>query len=199
MAFAVTDIVVGPLRIYTAPVGTTLPVDTLAEDAAWPAGWAEIAYTKEPLTMAVEIETFDVMVEQSQSPVSVRITGQKLEFETILAEFRTQNMAYALGGTHTAVTPPGAGTEGLETFTMGGEMFPGERAWGFEGKMYSSAGTAYPIRVFIYRGIVSEGGELEFSKSDYAGIPLKIRALADTARAVGQQLFRVARVLPPTS
>jgi hypothetical protein len=195
-----TDILIGPLKIYCATLGTTLPSDTLAEDAAWPAGWTQIAFTKEGLTMASEFETLDIEVEEALSPVHRRKTKETLTFETVLAEFTTQNLAYALDGTHTATTAPTISTEGLETFTLGGSRFLTERMWGFEGKLFSRDGvTAVPVRFYIWRAAAEAGGELEFSKGDYAGIPLKLMALADTSKAVGQQLFKIARVLPQTN
>lgn len=197
MAIAVTDILAGPMKIFNAPVGTTVPANTLAEGAAWPAGWTEIAYTKEPLKVSYEIETFNIRVEQALSDVARRKTDENVMFETVLAEFRTQSMALAFGGTHTQVTAPAVGVEGIEEFTVGGQIFMSERAWGFEGVLYNNAGdTGYPARVIIYRATIDEGGEMEFSKEDYAGIPLKIKALADTSKTVGAQLFRVFRSLP---
>lgn len=200
MTLLVTDILAGPARIYTAPVGTTLPIDTLAEDAAWPAGWVEIGYTKEPLTIAAETEVFDIEVEQSRAPVATRIIGQTLTIETVMAEMKLQQMAWAQGvGEYTLTTPPGAATEGLEVLTIGGEFAPTERAWGFEGKTFSLNGAAaYPIRVFVYRGVGQGNLELEFSKADYTGVTLNIKGLADTTKAVGAQLMRVARVIAPT-
>lgn len=194
------DILIGPLKIYTAALATTAPADTLAEDGAWPAGWTQIAYTKEALTIASEFESLDIEVEEAMSPVHRRKIKESCTFETVLAEFTTQNLAYALDGTHTATTAATSSVEGLETFTLGGNRFLTERMWGFEGKFYSRDGTVVmPVRLIIYRASAESGGELEFSKSDYAGIPLKIMALADTSKAVGQQLFKVARVLPITT
>jgi hypothetical protein len=195
-----TDILIGPLKIFTAPLGTTLPVDTLAEDAAWPAGWVQLAYTKESLKMSYEMEALEVEVEEAYSAVHRRKTKETLKFETVLAEFTTQNLAYAFDGTHTADTAPGASTEGLESFVAGGKRFFTERLWGFEGKLFSRDGaTAVPVRLFVWRAVAETGGELEFGKAQYSGIPLKMVALADTSKALGQQLFRIARVLPQTN
>jgi hypothetical protein len=194
-----TDILIGPLKIYVAALGTTLPSDTLAEDAAWPSGWTQVAFTKEPLTLASEFESLDIEVEEAMSPIHRRKMKESCTFETVLAEFTTQNLAYALDGTHTATTAPTTTTEGVETFTLGGNRFLTERMWGFEGKFHNRDGTvALPVRLYIWRGSAESGGELEFSKSDYAGIPLKIMALADTSKTVGQHLFKIVRVLPET-
>lgn len=195
-----TDILVGPLKIFCAPLGTTLPSDALAEDAAWPAGWVQIAYTKESLKMASEFEKLAITVEEALSPIHFRKTGESLKFETVLAEFTTQNMAYALDGVHAQPTAPSGAVEGLETFTLGGNRFLTERAWGFEGKMFNRAGdVAVPVRIYVWRATAEAGGQLEFSKSEYSGIPLKLEALADTSKAAGQQLFKISRTLPLTS
>ena len=195
-----TNILIGPLKIFNAALGTTTPTDTLAEDAAWPAEWTQVAFTKESLKMSAEFESLDIEVEEAMSPVHRRKIKESCKFETVMAEFTTQNLAYALDGTHTETVAPGASTEGVETFTLGGSRFLTERMWGFEGKLYNRAGdVAVPVRFYIWRGSAEAGGELEFGKSDYAGIPLKIMALADTSKAVGQQLFKVVRVLAATN
>lgn len=199
MPIKVSDIMIGPMKIFTSAIGTVFPVDTLTEDAAWPSGWTQLAYTKEGLKMAYEYETLDIEVEEAYSPVHRRKVKESLSLETVLAEFTTQNLAYAFDGTHTEVTAPTLTAEGLETFTMGGQRFLTERQWGFEGKLLNSDGSvAVPVRLFVWRAAADAGGELEFMKSDYSGIPLKLIALTDTSKPIGQQLFKIARVLPET-
>jgi hypothetical protein len=68
--------------------------------------------------------------------------------------------------------------------------------YAFEGEWVDDAGVTWPIRCFIWRGTPTEGGELEFSKSDYTeGTPLKIGALGDLTKVKGKQLFKMQRIV----
>ena len=51
-----------------------------------------------------------------------------------------------------------------------------------------------PARVFFYKATAELNGKLEFSRKAAAGIPLTVRALADTSKAVGKQLMIVQLV-----
>jgi hypothetical protein len=190
------DIIVGPARIFYAPVGTVLPADSLAYGAAWasPAAWVEIALTKTPVSMNRELATFQVMVEQSTLPVKRVATEETVAFETTLAELTGGYLALAMEGTNTP-TAAGASQVGKEELLAGGEAFLSERTWAIEAMYVTSANVKFPIRLQIYRATAILNGQLTFGKADSAGIPLRIDALGDLTKTVGQQLFRFQKVL----
>ena len=190
------DIIIGPARIFSAPIGTALPADSVAYGATWasPVGWEEIALTKTPLTMNRDLSTTDVMVEQSTLPVKRVATEEKVSFETTLAELTADLLKLAMGGTVTD-TAAGAAQVGKEELVSGGSAILAERTWAVEGVYTTTAGVNFPIRLQIYRATAVLNGELSFGKEDSAGIPLKIDALGDLSKAVGAQLFKFQKVL----
>ena len=95
----------------------------------------------------------------------------------------------ALGSTSTiSTTAAGAGQKGYSQFAFGGEVNLPVYAFGFEGFTLDANNNKLPKRIFVYRASFSLGGNLEFTKRAAAGIPLKIRAWADTSQTAGQQL-----------
>lgn len=190
------DIIIGPARIFSAPIGTALPADSVAYGAAWasPVGWEEIALTKTPFTMNRDLSTVDVMVEQSTLPVKRVATEEKVSFETTLAELTADLLKLAMGGTVTD-TAAGAAQVGKEELVAGGQAILEERTWAVEGVYTTTAGVNFPIRIQIWRATAVLNGELTFGKADSAGIPLKIDALGDLSKPVGEQLFKFQKVL----
>ena len=189
------DIIIGPARIFYAPIGEALPDETTIEyGEAWGGNWEEIALTKTPFTMNRDLSTVDVMVEQSTLPVKRVATEEKVAFETTLAELTADYLQLAMEGTVTD-TAAGAAQVGMEELEAGGQAILTERTWAVEGLYTTTAGVNFPIRIQIYRATAVLNGELTFGKADSAGIPLRIDALGDLSKAVGKQLFKVQKVL----
>jgi hypothetical protein len=187
------DIIIGPARVFYAPIGTALPDDDLAYGAAWTGDWETIAQTLTPFTMNRDLTTVDVMIEQSTLPVKRVATEEKVSFETSLAELTGTHLQLAMEGENT-VTAAGAGQVGKEVLLAGGQATLTERTWAVEGVYTTAAGVSFPIRVQIWRATAVLNGELSFGKADPAGIPLKIDALGDLTKPVGQQLFKFEKV-----
>lgn len=189
-----SDIIIGPARILYADLGESLPDEnSVGYGAAWPSPWNEIALTKTPFTMNRDVSTFDVMVEQSTLPVKRSVTEEKVAYETTLAEFTAAYLQLAMEGTVTS-TPAGASQVGKEELMAGGQAKLTERTWAVEGLYEDATGNKFPIRIQIWRATAVLNGELQFAKSDSAGIPLRIDALGDLTKPVGQQLFKVQKV-----
>ena len=189
------DIIIGPARVFYAPLEEPLPDETtVAYGAAWGGNWEEIAMTKTPFSMNRDLSTFDVMIEQSTLPVKRVATEEKVAFETTLAELTGDYLQLAMEGTNTA-TAAGASQVGYEELVAGGKAVLTERSWGMEGTYTDAAGVNFPIRIQIYRATAVLNGSLTFGKADSAGIPLRIDALGDLTKAVGAQLFKVQKVL----
>lgn len=198
MPNVVTDILAGPVRVLYAPIGTALPADTLAAGGTWPS-WVEVGLTKEPLTMAYEYETEGFEVEQSLAPVARRKTSHMLSLETVLAEFSALNLSLSFDGVVTTVAA-GVGQPGKEELDVGDTQTLTKRMWGFEGIYSDEDAASFPARLIVYIGTGTTGGELEWSKAGgYTGIPLKIEALSDMARAVNERLFYFVKILEPAT
>lgn len=189
----VADILLTPASIWYAPVGEALPADSVAYGADWAGNWENLGYTTAPLSMAYSNEKYRVMVEQLTAHVKERIISEELVFETTLAELTGVNLALALNGTATD-TAAGAGQVGKTEVKMGGDTEPKVYTFGFEGEYVDDDGDSFPVRIQIYRGTLIMGGNLEFSKSKEAGLPVRIEAQADTTQDVGEQLMIIQKV-----
>src|SRR5512138_187367 len=129
MPEVISDIVVTSARLWRAPTGTTLPLETLDVDAAWPTGWIDVGYTLEPVKAAYTFDVLDVMVQQEMGAVKRIRVKEALKLATVLAELTAANMAIAFAGDSTSVAPT-ATTPGYEEFSVGGKYELPESAWG---------------------------------------------------------------------
>lgn len=189
-----SDIIVGPARVFYAPVGEALPDETtVAYGGDWAGNWVEIALTKTPFTMNRDVSTFEVMIEQSTLPVKRVITEEKVAFETTLAEFTGDNIQLGMSGTVTT-TAAGASQVGFEELKAGGLASLDERTWAIEGEYKDASNVSFPIRLQVLRATSVLNGELTFGKADSAGIPLRIDSLGDLTQVVGEQLVIIQKV-----
>jgi hypothetical protein len=196
MPNSVSDIMIAPANIWYSATGVALPDETtVAFGASWGASWTSIGYTLTPLAISLEVETFDLEVQQIPNVVKQVKVKESMMFETSLAELTAVNLKLALGSTSTITTSAaGASQHAFEDLKAGGEVLIPEYQWGFEGYILDSSNHQLPVRMFIYRGTSVLNGALEFSKNAAAGIPLQITALADTTKTAGQQLVQFQRV-----
>lgn len=186
---AVADILLSPASIWTAPVGEPLPDETTVEFGDdWGGNWVNAGYTTAPISLSRTVDEYELSVEQITNPVKRIITKETVMVETILAEQTRQNMALALNGT-ASVVAAGASQRGYEQVVAGGGTALNQYAVGFEGLYKTAANLEFPVRVILYICTVSMNGALEFSKAKEAGIPVQVKTLADTSKAVGQQIL----------
>ena len=188
-----TNILVSPAQVYISAVGIALPDETtVVAGASWGAGWTDLGYTLTPLAMGVDVETFELEVEQTSNPVAVVQTKQTASFEVTLAELTAANLKYAMSSRTTIVTvAAGANQHGFDTLKVGGDTQIPYYQVGFEGVQFDATGNKLVKRMFIYKALMTMGGKLEFSKKAPAGIPLKVMAMADTSKTAGEQLFEI--------
>jgi hypothetical protein len=191
---AIEDIILSPAtKIYKAPVGEALPADTVAYDAAWGGNWTALGYTTTPLALRYETETYEAFVEQVTAAVKEILTKESVIAETTFAELTSEIMALAFNGTASA-TPAGAGQPAKTELVAGGASALNTYAFGFEGFYQSSAGTKFPLRIFVYKANAVLNGQMELSKNKEMGIPLQIKGKIDTSKAAGQQLIKVVKI-----
>lgn len=187
------NILVSPAQVYISPVGTALPDETtVAAGASWGGSWTDLGFTLTPLALGVEIETFELEVEQAASPIDILQTKQTAKFEVTLAEITAANLRYALGSTSAVATvAAGAAQHAFDTLKTGGDFKLPKWQLGFEAVATDASNNKLIKRIFIYKAILTLNGKLEFSKKAAVGIPLQVTAIADTAKTAGEQLFEV--------
>jgi hypothetical protein len=200
---SVTNIIKSGAALWYAPVGETKPDETsVAYAAAWGGNWAKVGYTKAPLTLAYESEEFDIEVDEELGPVKRRRVKETMTLETVLAELTAAYLAL-VNANQTAVSSvaAGAGQKAYEYTGLGGVAILTEKEWGFEGLYLDSSGNNLPIRVFVHIGTAKLNDSLKFSQkdTDYTGISLQIKALADTSQSAGNKFLLFQRVTAPAS
>lgn len=199
MPEVVSDIILSPATVYKAPVGTALPADTVAAGTAWGGSWTKVGWTKEPVKFGYSFETLNAKIEQAIGTLRRFKTDEDLKIETVLAELTADGVLLAWDGGAVTQTAAGAGQPGKETLKLGGKVAMAEAAWGFEGAYVDEDGMTFPIRVLIYKATAEAGGDLEFGREDYVGTPLKLAAIQDMAKPVGERLFKLDKILEPAS
>lgn len=194
----VAAITMSNAKLFYAPVGTTLPADSLAVGAAWPVGWVVYGLTSAPLVVAYSYETKAPEIQEAMGAVKRKKVSEEATLETTMAQLDFAGLPSLWGGTNTVVAS-GVGQVGKETFKIGGAAQLPIRMWGFEAEQEDEEGNVFPVRGFIWKATSEEGGELEFSKEDWTGIPLKLSALEDLSRTKGERLFQLVRVIEAAS
>lgn len=187
-----SNVVLGGATLYYAPVGTTLPLDTLALGATWLAPWARLGMTAEPIVIKYEDTIEGVNVDEFLAPIRAIRTEESLEMETSLGELVNQYLGIASNNAYLTDTND-------PVTNMGGQSNVAVWMWGIEGTYLSPTGVPSPLRIYIWRGVPKLNGELTFSKksTDPTAIPFKVMGLADCARPAGEQLMRWEWVVTP--
>jgi hypothetical protein len=198
MADEVASLILGPVKVYYAPVGETLPDENaVGYGVAWGGNWTAFGYTKAALSCNYSFDEVEAMVQEALAAVKRRKTKEALVLETVLSELTADNIQLGSGGTVTD-TAAGAAQVQKEELEAGNNAVLNERAWGFEGEYRKDDGTQFPIRLFIFKGTANLNGALEFSKeSDGTGIPIQVKALHDASQTAGKNLFMLQKVLAP--
>jgi hypothetical protein len=199
----VANLIKSGARVYNAPVGESNPSETsVAYGAAWGGNWVRVGYTKEVLLAIYESEEFDMEVDEELGPVKRRRVKENLRLETTLAELTGEYLQLAAGNQDSVTETPAAGGQtAYEETGIGGVPILTEKKWGFEGLFLSAAGVEFPIRTFIHIATAMLNGNLEFSQksTDYVGVPIQIKALADTSQSAGQKFWLFQRVTAAAS
>lgn len=194
---AVGDIIIAPATVYYAPVGEALPSpSTIDFGEAWGGNWVNVGYTLTPISVQVDQELFELEVEQITLPVKRLRTKESAMLETQLAEITATNLNLTVDGTVTTFAA-GASQRAYEMVEFGGKTAITERAWGFEGFFkYDGASNQYqlPVRLFFFKATAQLNGKFEFAKKSAVGIPLQVKALADSTKVVGKQLGTFQKV-----
>lgn len=176
----VSDIIVSPASIWMAPVGTTPPdIDAIAAGVAWGANWEDMGYTLEPVSVGMNVQTFDLFVQQLTTPVRTLRTQIDAMFKTTLAEFTGKNIQVATDGTLVTVaasaTKVGSDTIDVKADKTDVSLY----AFGIEGVRVTDSNERVPVRIIIPRGSARLSGDISFAKGAGVGIPIEIKALAD--------------------
>lgn len=190
----VADIIITPARVWLAPEGETLPDEsTVNYGGDWGGNWEYLGATTTPVTLAISAEETEPELQQVIGAVKRVRHKESYTIETTLAELSADNTAKALNGTSTN-TPAGAGQRAFDQIKAGGKYSLKRYAIGFEGMYVDDDDQVFPVRAFVLICTITLNGNLQFSKSDVAGLPIQAKALYDPSKPEGEQAFLMHKV-----
>lgn len=113
-----TAIATDPGYLYYAPVGSSLPANTVAGSVftdTWPGAWLLFGATKEGSEFTYNIDTENIEVAEYFDPVRIVTTGREAGIKFELVQLHATNLKRALnGGT---LTVSGSGATQLNSYT----------------------------------------------------------------------------------
>ena len=190
---AVADVIAGPITLWKSPVAEAVPDDDVIAGAAWGGNWVEVGYTEAPLSSNYDFVELELKSEQELAVMKRRKSAESLVMETVLLELTASKLAIVTSGTANT-TAAAAAQVGKDELLVGGEYQIDEAQWGFEGTFTDSSGNSFPVRAFVWKATAKLNAAQEYSSTAWVGIPIQIKALVDTSKAVGQKLWKWQRV-----
>lgn len=179
----------GPVKIYQAPYSDsaleTAPADTVDYGTAWGDTWVDMGYTKGGALFKAATESFNVVADQANAPITSGITGQSGMIEFTLLESTLAHMKIALGyGTVTA-----AANED-KIGVSGTDVFPTYITLGLEALAQGSkAGTNKYNRLILHK--VKPVGEVEigFTKEEERVIKFEGEVFYEAQATASERLY----------
>ncbi len=161
-------VVAGTGEVRVAPVGTAAPVDPTV---AWGAAWLELGYTNEDgVTVNREFDMEEKAAWQSFYPIRRIVTGRGFTVAFNLYQWNETSVPLAFGGgtittiagppAHYKYTPPSA--EVLDERALGVQWQDGTKVY----------------RLIIPRGMVTEAGETNLTRTDTSVLPITFGVVA---------------------
>ena len=130
MPVDVTKVIAGVATLYTAPVGTAMPADTVAEGVAWASTWVHHGATEEGISFINGTDTNDIFVEEQSPPARILVSRRNVRVTFALAEDVVASMKLSYGGGVSTPVVAGTGQPGKTTLTLSDTL--DEVAVGFE-------------------------------------------------------------------
>lgn len=185
------NVIVGSGLLYIAPKGTVLPtLTTQPTSSTWTsAGFTEAGFTDDGVQYVYTPTFKNIDVDESMSPIAIRLIGEKLEVSAKLAEATLLNIAASIAGS-TIVE-----TGGRTVLTIGNPADPnqGEIVLGFQGPATQfQPGINTLGRVYtLFRAKATAAVTYHAQRKDKVIISVKWEAIADSTQAAGGQLSEI--------
>jgi len=188
---AVQDVLIGPGRLYVAPVGEANPDETtVAYGAAWGGNWTDLGDFAEDSPIRIRIDEEIVAVYGQQS------TGRKKQVRTrrepmvsgALQEHTVANWAYLLDATADAAVPAGGAQKAYQELPFGVQSDISEYKFGVEGLRKDTAGINQPVRWFFHKGSIRLNADTAYDKTGPTDMAFEIAVFEDDTQATGEEL-----------
>lgn len=185
------DVILGPGKLWRAPVGTASPDEsTVAYGATWGGAWVNMGDFPEgsPITISLSEEVYKAYSEQSTVAQAVTRTKREAMVKGALLELTVANWAIALQGTAAATAAAGGGQKGYSEIPFGAQTDVTLYKWGIEALRVDAANNNQPIRWFFHKGFFRMTGDVSYSKTKESSLPFEITVIGDSTQSAGQEL-----------
>lgn len=168
MAFDSDNVRVGQNgKVLVAPLGTTAPTDLTSP---WAAGWDDLGYlSTDGVAMNYGVETEDIEVWQSVSPIRKILTGIDFTLAFTMMEFKRSVVTFYFPDSSITTNT------GVHTLAIPSAPESDERAIGVEW-----TDKTYTHRLIIPRGEGTDRGEIPISRSGAMGLQMTVAAYANS-------------------
>jgi hypothetical protein len=181
---------VGPARIWT---GTTAPASGLPPTWAThtngvPATGTEVGYTLGDAVFTWKSDKVDIEAEQA-----LGVVDQFISKENAMLEFEAQERTYTL--LKIAFDNIGNVDDGTRTGFYGGgggTILAIQYVTVFLSSQIRNLTNKYEV-LFLYKAVSMEGMPLTFSRTKPSTYKINLRALPDSTRSAGDQIFQFSR------
>lgn len=185
------DVILGPGKLYRAPVATANPDEsTVAYGAAWGGAWVDMGDFPEgsPITIGLDESVYKVYSEQSTVAQAVTRTRRETLVKGSLLELSVANWAIALQGTAETTAAAGGGQKGYTEIPFGAQTDVTLYKWGIEALRVDSANANQPIRWFFHKGFFRMTGEVQYAKTKESVLPFEISVIGDSTQTANEEL-----------
>ena len=185
------DILIGPGRLYRAPLTTANPDESTVDyGEAWGGQWVDMGDLIEgsPVTISIPEEFTKVYTEQTTAPKNAVRTRREFMIKATLAEHTVANMAVVLQGAAESTAAAGGGQKAYSEIPFGTEAEVDLWKWGIEALRKDAADNNQPVRWFLHRGYIRLAGDTAYAKQNPTGVPIEITILGDGSQPQGEEL-----------
>ncbi len=190
-----SNVLTGPARMVVAVLGSPLPtLDGTQNPIVWDVSWKEVGYTEKGTVLAYTPTFKDIMVDEEDAPVDQILDGEKAIISAQLAENTLSNVARAVSAS-LVTNIAQDGTHAQMTIVDIGSGTPVKMMVGLEG--LSPSGLQRII--IMYKAVAVSNISMTHQRSANTVIPCEFKGLADSTRAKGARLLKMADILAPHS
>lgn len=185
------DILIGPGKLYRAPLTTQNPDEsTIDFGEAWGGSWVNMGdfIEGQPITISIPEDFTKVYTEQSTAPKNAVRTRREFMIKGQLAEHSVANMAILLQGTSEDTAAAGGGQKGYSEIPFGTQTDIDFYKWGIEASRKDANGNDQPVRWFLHKGYIRLSGDTAYAKQNPTAIPIEITILGDGSQQAGEEM-----------
>lgn len=198
----VTQILVGSVVVYTAPIGTALPNIDGSRPVVWPApivsplttGWTKVGYTDKGVDWSYAPTYKSIRVDEEVADVRKILDNEKVTLSIKLSQATLANLALAISASTFSQSPADPTHSALDILVAGSGV-QSEIMVGFQGYSPEALATNPPkelYRFFVgYRAIVTAKVDNTYQRAAQVLTPVDFELLADSTKTLGQRLFKL--------